>query len=315
MKRGVKIVCTALLMCVSVFSLIAEGQSEDKDGSLTVGLALSGVNSNAIFIDMARDLEKRTDEAGYKLLTSDIAAGPEKVVSTLENFINAGCDVIIFQNYAEEACSDLMQQAVDKGVVIGSYDYESDIAQYAVIASNYEVGKAIGQECGKWVAANPGSKKVAIASYTSLDFLVERERGMRDGFKEACPEGEIVISLDAGFPHEGVPAGENFLQAHPDLQAVMGINDGGTLGVYEAFKAAGKDISDGVAIFGCDASVDGINAIKEKDMFISTIDLDLVNQVSQLYERCVETALTGNIDESKALLTYPVKPVYYDDLF
>ncbi len=313
MKKGLMVLLVVLMCSVVSFSLAAAGQNESDD-SLKVGLALSGVNSNAIFIDMARDLEERTEASGYTLLTADIAEGPEKVVSTLENFINAGCDVIIFQNYAEEACSGLMQEAVDKGVVIGSYDYTSDIAQYAVIASNYEVGKIIGQETGKWVHSHEGSKKVALCSYSALDFLVERERGMIDGFNETCPEGDIVITLDAGFPHEGVPAGENFLQAHPDLQAVMGINDGGTLGVYEAFKAAGLSKEDGIAIFGCDASVDGLNAIRENDMFTCTIDLDLVNQVSQLYLRCVDAALTGNIDESKRLITYPINPVYYENL-
>lgn len=291
----------------------AGGDSEKK--TLTIGLALSGINSNAIFIDMAKDIQAKCDEAGYKLMTADIAEDPNKVVTALENFINGGCNVIIFQNYAEEACASLMQEAIEKGIIIGSYDYTSDYAQYACIASNYEVGKVIGQQCGQWVEANEGSKKVALCSYSPLDFLVEREKGMRDGFAEACPDGEIAITLDAGFTPDGVVAGENFLQAAPDLQAVMGINDGGTLGVYEAFKAAGMSMEKSkVGIFGCDASVDGINAIKENDMFLCTIDLDLVNQVSQLYQRCVDAALGGTIDESQKVVTYPVNPVYLADI-
>lgn len=291
------------------------GEANPEGEKLTIGLALSGINSNAIFIDMAKDIQERCDAAGYKLMTADIAEDPNKVVTALENFINGGCDVIIFQNYAEEACATLLADAIDKGIIIGSYDYTSDYAQYACIASNYEVGKVIGQECGKWVKANEGSKKVALCSYSPLDFLVEREQGMRDGFAETCPEGEIAIALDAGFTPEGVTAGENFLQAVPDLQAVMGINDGGTLGVYEAFKAAGMSFEKNqVAIFGCDASADGLNAIREGDMFFSTIDLDLVNQVAELYQRCVDAALGGTIDASKAVVTYPVNPLYFDDL-
>ncbi|MBS3652388.1 sugar ABC transporter substrate-binding protein [Pseudaminobacter sp. 19-2017] len=280
---------------------------------LKIGFALSGVTTNAIFIDMARDLERRTQAAGYSLLTTDIAEGPQKIVSALENFINAGADVIIFQNYAEEATADLMQQAIDRGVIIGSYDTDSKIAQYSTMASNYELGKVIGQETGKWVSAHKGSKNVAMCTYSKLDFLVERARGMVDGLRETAPDAVVATQLDAGFPHEGVPAGENFLQAVPDLQAVMGINDGGTLGVYQAFKAAGlnKD-KGGPVIFGCDASLDGLKAVKENDLFVATVDLDLVNQVGQLYERCVEAALSGTLDESKKLVIYPIKPVYAD---
>ena len=212
-----------------------QGDTEDPSAKkLTVGLALTGINSNAVFIDMRKDIEARCNEAGYKLMTADIEGGASQIVTALENFINGGCDIIILQNSAEEAYADLLKQAVEKGVIVASYDYESDIAQYACICSNYEVGKVIGQEMGKFCNENEGSGKVAICSYSALDFLVERERGMRDGFAEVCPDGEIVMAQDAGFANEGVIAGENFLQAIPDIQGVMGINDGGVLGVYEA---------------------------------------------------------------------------------
>ncbi len=289
--------------------------TDPADKKLTVGLALTGINSNAVFIDMRKDIEARCNEAGYKLMTADIEGGASQIVTALENFINGGCDIIILQNSAEEAYADLLKQAVDKGIIVASYDYESDIAQYACVCSNYEVGKVIGQEMGKYCNENEGSGKVAICSYSALDFLVERERGMRDGFAEVCPDGEIVMAQDAGFANEGVIAGENFLQAIPDIQGVMGINDGGVLGVYEAFKAAGKSFEkDGIALVGCDASVDGLAAMKEGDMFYCTIDLDLVNQVSQMYERCVTAALTGEIDASMACVTYPVNPLHQSDV-
>lgn len=311
-----------LLALVMVLSMGACSNKADtasgdsgEDQELTIGLALSGITSNAIFIDMTKDIQAKCDEAGYKLMTADIQAGTAATVTALENFISGGCDVIIFQNSAEEAYADLMQQALDAGIILGSYDYQSEYAQYAIYASNYDVGYTIGQECGKYVAANEGSKKVAICSYSPLDFLVTRQEGMEDGFKEACPDGEIAIIQDAGYAEDGVGVGENFLQAVPDLQAVMGINDGGTLGVYEAFKAAGKSMEeDGIAIFGCDASADGINALEEGDMFYCTMDLDLVNQVSKLYDRCVEAALTGEINEEEAEEEYPINPIYLDNI-
>ena len=60
--------------------------------------------------------------------------------------------------------------------------------------------------------------------------------------------------------------------------------------------------------------MDGLAAMKEGDMFYCTIDLDLVNQVSQMYERCVKAALTGEIDESMACVTYPVNPLHQADV-
>jgi ABC-type sugar transport system substrate-binding protein len=113
----------------------------------------------------------------------------------------------------------------------------------------------------------------------------------------------------------GVSAGENILQAHPDIQAVMGINDSGPVGVMEAFKAAGKNFAkDHIGLFGCDASEDGLRCLRENDMFIATIDVDVVNQVIQLYDRCVKMALSGQYEADKAVVTFPMRPIYLKDL-
>lgn len=144
-----KKVLALLLSAVMVLGLLAgcgekkQGDTEDPSAKkLTVGLALTGINSNAVFIDMRKDIEARCNEAGYKLMTADIEGGASQIVTALENFINGGCDIIILQNSAEEAYADLLKQAVEKGIIVASYDYESDIAQYACICSNYEVGRS-----------------------------------------------------------------------------------------------------------------------------------------------------------------------------
>lgn len=309
-----KKMATLALACALATGVMA-GTSMAAEEPLTIGLALSGITTNSVFIDMTKAIQAKCDDAGYKLMTADIEQGTQATVTALENFINGGCDVILVQNSAEAAYEDMLKDAIENGVVVGSYDFDSEICQYSIYASDLELGKTIGKACGEYVSEHEGSKKVAICNYSQLDFLVTREQGIEEGFKEACPDGEIVSVQDAGYPPEGVTAGENFLQACPDIQAVMGINDGGTLGVYEAFKAAGKSReADGIVIFGCDASIDGLNALEEEDMFYCTVDLDLVNQISKLYDRCVETALTGEVDESIKSEVYPMNPIYLENI-
>ena len=285
------------------------------DESLTVGLALSGITSNTIFIDMTKSLQAKCDEAGYKLMTADIQEGVQATVTALENFKNAGCDVIILQDSEEAAYYDLLKECIDSGIVVGSYDYNSELAQYSIYSSDEQIGYAIGAAAAEYCNNNEGSKKACICNYSQLNFLVVREQAIEKGFLENCPDGEIVSVQDAGYPPEGVTAGENFLQACPDVQVVMGINDGGCLGVYEAFKAAGKSReADGIAIFASDASEDGLNALEEDNMYYCTLDLDLVNQVNTLYDRCVETALTGEVDESVHSAVYPINPIYLSNI-
>ncbi|MDR2393464.1 MAG: sugar ABC transporter substrate-binding protein [Treponema sp.] len=312
-KRILTALIAVTLILGTVSSVFAAG-GKQKDETITVGLALSAIQTNSIFIDMRRAVEKICQEKGYKLIAADLLEGPTKMVTFLENCLNANAKVVIFQNIAEDAYADLLQRLKDQGAILGSYDNPTNIAHYTSQASNYELGLTIGRETGKWVHANPGSKKVAICGYSLLDFLVVRSNGMKDGFKETCPEGSIVMEVDAGYVQQGVTAGETFLQAVPDIQAVMGINDSGPVGVSEAFKAAGMSFAkNGVALFGCDASEDGMRALREKDMFKCTIYLDVVNQVLDLFDCCLDYALTGKYDESKANVYFPMMPVYLEN--
>jgi ABC-type sugar transport system substrate-binding protein len=314
MRKSVWAIClTAVLFFMAAGSVFAAGGRQQGE-TITVGLALSAIQTNSIFIDMRRAIEKKCQDNGYNLITADLLEGPTKMITFLENCINTNAKVVIFQNIAEDAYADLLQRLKNQGAILGSYDNPTQIAHYTSQASNYELGLTIGRECGKWVRANPGSKKVAICGYSLLDFLVVRTNGMRDGFKEACPEGSIVMEVDAGYVQQGVMAGETFLQAHPDIQAVMGINDSGPVGVSEAFKAAGKSFAkDGIGLFGCDASEDGMRALRENDMFKCTIYLDVVNQVLDLFDRCMDYAVTGKYDESKVNVYFPMTPVYLEN--
>jgi ABC-type sugar transport system substrate-binding protein len=317
MKKWKRILATVMVIAVflGMAASVFAGGGKQQGDTMTVGLALTGIQTNSIFIDMRRAIEERCRQAGYKLITADLMEGPGVMVTFLENCINAGAKVIIFQNIAEDAYADILQRAKDRGIILGSYDNPTSIAHYTSQASNYELGLTIGRETGKWVQANPGSKKVAICNGDILDFLVVRKEGMIAGLKETCPSATIVADLLAGTVPMGVTAGENILQAYPDIQAVMGINDSGPVGVMEAFKAAGMNFEKNhIGLFGCDASEDGLRSLRENDMFLSTIDVDVVNQVIQLYERCVKMALTGQYEADKAVVTFPMTPIYLKDL-
>jgi ABC-type sugar transport system substrate-binding protein len=321
MKKHVclgKILCGGLVYMLILAALSTAfsgcGKQQSKE-QIAIGLALSGIQVNSIFIDMRRAIEEKCEKEGYRLITADLMEnGPSKMITFLETCLAAKAKVVVYQNIAEDAYADQLNQLKAQGCILGSYDNPTKIAQYTSQASNYELGKTIGREAGKWAQANPGSKKAAICAYSLLDFLVERTRGIRDGFKEACPEGQIVFEIDAGFVQQGVAAGEALIQAHPDVQVVMGINDSGPVGVFEAFKAAGWNFqSHPIALFGCDASEDAMRALRENDMFKATIYLDVVNQVIQLYDRCLEMALTGKFDQSKANVYFPMQPVYLEN--
>ena len=311
-----KIACIILSVALVFAACTAFAETPIKDGPLTIGLALSDMSA-PVFIDARNLLQSEIDKNGDKLIVCDCQADPGRLVTGIENFQEAGCDIIILQNFAGEACYDVCQRAKDKGAVICSYDYEMDLAQFNTLADNEALGKVIGGNCGKWIVDNYGDAAVdvGVCDYPLMDFMVVRADSMIAALHEAAPNAHVAIQLQAGFVPEGVTAGENFLQAAPNIKAVMGINDGGVLGVCQAFQMAGKNMAkDKIGMFGSDGSKEAAKAIKDKDMFLMTVDLKLPQVITDLYVHARDYLKTGKYDESLRVSYFPMIPVYLDNV-
>lgn len=312
MKKFLSVVLTLLLLGACAGAMAQEG----REGPFTVGLALSDMSAPA-FIDARNLLQARIDENGDKLMVCDCQADPGRLVTGIENFLEAGYDIIILQNFAGEACYDVCQRAKDSGVVICSYDYEMELAQFNTLADNEALGKVIGSNCARWIVENYGDEAVdvAVCDYPLMDFMVVRANAMIEALHEIAPNANVAIQLQAGFVPEGVTAGENFLQAAPNVKAVMGINDGGVLGVCQAYQAAGKSMSkDKIGMFGSDGSKEAAQAIREQDMFLMTVDLQLPQVIADLYGNARGYLMTGVYDENLRVTYFPMIPVSLENV-
>ena len=66
-------------------------------------------------------------------------------------------------------------------------------------------------------------------------------KGTGTGYAEYCPNAECVMTVDGYTTDMGMTAAENILTAHPEVVAILGINDSGALGAYETCVAQGVD--------------------------------------------------------------------------
>lgn len=309
-KIAVLVAGLALVMSATVF---AGGRQDAGGGSketITVGLALTGLQTNPIFIDIRRAFEERCGQAGYRLIAADLSNGAADMARFLENCLTAKAKIVVFQNIAEDSYVNLLEELKTQGAILASYDNPSKVAHYVSMASNYDLGKTIGRMCGEWVHANPGSKKAAIATFNVLDFMIVRANGIRDGFKESCPEGSIVFEQDINIADGGVGLGEAIITAVPDIQGIMAITDIGCIGIGQAFAAAGWTFQNHrIGMFGSDASEDGMREIRKNGMFIGTVYMDLVNQVLGLFDRSLDTMKTGRINEAEKIVYFPTQPI------
>ncbi|MGI6069223.1 MAG: sugar ABC transporter substrate-binding protein [Blautia sp.] len=292
----------------------AKEEAPAKEGGYKIGLCFSEM-TNALFADIQRILEEKAQGEGNQLIVRDAHSDANSLVQAIEDFISADCQMIIIQNFAGDAATSALQKARDAGICICSWDYALEEAHFSIINDETELGKTIGRTAGQWITDNlDGKAEVAICNYPVLSFLVVREEGIVEGLKETAPDAKIVNRQSAGYANEGFTAGENFLQKNPNVQVVVGINDGGIMGVYEAFKAAGKSKDDHIGLFGCDASADALAAIQEDDMYVATITTKAKTKIVEMYDAGLKAVMEGKLPEENQIIYFDKLAIYKDNI-
>ena len=257
---------------------------------ITVAYVCSDLG-NEIFAMQVEAMEAYAKDKGINFLYKPSIDTAAKI-SAIENYISTGVDTIICHVQDGPAMASVMKEAQAAGVKFFAYDTNVDGADAYFGWKNYDLGYAIGKNAAEWVNATFKSDETVYAAscnYPSANFLVEREQGYKDALKELAPNVEFIMEGVGGNAANGVTAGENFLQSGKELNLVVGINDGGCLGVYEAFKAANYG-GDKVGIFGCDATNDGLNAIAEGGIYRGTITTKLIALAPDFMEIAIDLA-------------------------
>jgi ribose transport system substrate-binding protein len=160
-----------------------------------------------------------------------------------------------------------------------------------VAADEYDMGYTLGTAAGKWISENWGTEEDIEAGTLNFDIIpqvINRKKGIIEGVAKFAPNVKFVADATAGDPQKGMEAAENFIQAHPKIRVVLGINDGGALGAYEAFMAANMK-GDKYLIGGIDATPEGLNKVKEGGIYRITVD----QAPTIAGAKCVELALAA----------------------
>ncbi len=264
-----------------------EETTKTNDGPYKIGMSTLNL-SNPFFVALTNAAKEYAEANNAELFINDSQDSPEKQITALENFIASGCDAIIVTAVDPEAIMPIVKTARDQGIKVIAHT--TKLAEYDawVAADEYDMGYTLGIAAGEWIAANLGDGEIQAATlnFDTIPQVINRKKGIMDGVLEKAPNVKFVADATAGDPQAGMEATENFIQTYPDLQVLLGINDGGALGGYEAFMAAGKT-GDQYLVGGIDATPEGIAKVKDGGIYRVTIDQAPVTAG----QKCVELAL------------------------
>lgn len=309
MKKMVKKVLALGLVAAMAFPVMAcaEEETEKPASDVKIGFVVSDM-SDAFFAHLVQNMQAVADEQGVTLTVKECPEIGDKITG-IENFVQGGCDTVICHVTDADALKDAAMSAEDAGVHFVSYDSDIEGTSGFIGIDNYEYGYAIGQNAADWINENMADLeevKVGVCNYPDYPFLVTREEGILAALEELAPNAKVVVSAKAGYTPEGVDVGDAWVQSNPDLNVVVGINDAGVLGVYEAFNSAGIKRDD-LVMFGGDAVDDALAALKDGGSFKATVSTQMLLHADYFINMSVELAQKGKLEEREVL--FPLTPI------
>ena len=214
---------------------------------------------NAYWAGVMTALGEFLDEQGaeYTIVACDDSSATQ--IGQIENFISAGCDLIMVHPSDAAAVEDVCAQARDAGIKVMCWDDPMENTDANWILNNHNLGVAIGEMAGEFINEHyDGDNKaeVIVIGYPQTKILLEREEGIEEGLANVADGNYEIVANQAGIiASDAQTAVETTLQAHPDAKIVAGIGAGAMIGADEALNIyTNGEIPEDMGVFTTDVT-------------------------------------------------------------
>jgi ribose transport system substrate-binding protein len=222
---------------------------------------------------VANAAEQRLEELDVPVQTWDSQVDVETQIQGIENFVASGADVIVICVFDPPSVESALAEAADSGVKIVQYAGRDAAALGGVTISieDEDLGRVAGEYAAQLINDEMGgTAQVAILDYPDIPQVVARAEAIEAALTSDT-EAEIVGNYLGGTTENGLQSMETALQANPDINVVVSINDAGAIGAYEVLDAAGRTRDDTI-IVGIDADPSAMELIEAGTMYRGTVD-------------------------------------------
>ena len=274
-KRLIALFLVLMMISLAVAGCADDAPAEDDaDRPLRIGYTVMGL-ANPYFVALSSGVEARGAELGWEVTIHDGQMDAARQIEGIENFIAMQKDAILITPFDGAALTAVTERAREEGIILINLNQEYDGPWDAFLTiPEYEFGLVIGQEAGRWIRdKKDGEADVMVLDAPMLEAVIARAEGIVDGILQYAPNANIVAQQGAIEPDAGMRAAEATLIAQPNLSVIVGVNDGGALGAYEAVMAANR-ATDTFFVGGLDATPEALEKIREGGIYRATVDID-----------------------------------------
>ncbi|MCL4418236.1 MAG: sugar ABC transporter substrate-binding protein [Actinobacteria bacterium] len=207
-------------------------------------------------------------EKGVKVLSGDANYDVQQQISVVENFIAQKIDLLVIMGVDYEGSLPAVLSANEANIPVVEFLIHINPKGKSVYVGSDNVVAGIMQADYFAKVLPQNAKVVYMEGSTGRIDSDQRRDGFINTMKEKRPDVE-VLATQTGFwaRDKGMAIMEDWLQAFPQIDAVVAGNDEMALGAIQALKDAGK--AGKVMVAGIDASDEALQAIKSGEMTIS----------------------------------------------
>jgi ABC-type sugar transport system substrate-binding protein len=244
----------------------AAAASAAADGKL-VGI-VAATMATEYHATLNNSIKARAEELGFDAEIFDSREDVNLQLQGIEGFVSKGADAIIITGLGGETIGPAATEAIAQGIFIVQVAGR-DLAESGAVTlsvEEFDIANASGVAAGQYAAEHYGDEpiKMVITDYPDVESLIARADMIQEGFESEYTAATFLPRILGGTAENGVASMETALQANPDITGVLGINDAGNLGAYQALLNAGKTADD-VFIFGIDCDPQAVALIDEGD--------------------------------------------------
>lgn len=214
---------------------------------------------NAYWAGVMTALGEILEKAGAEYTIVGCNDSSATQISQIENFVSAGCDLIMVHPSDANAVEDACAEARNFGIKVMCWDDPMTNTDANWILDNTSLGIAIGELAGKFINEHFSAEKkaeVVVIGYPQTVILLERANGIKIGLNNTADgKYEIVAETAAIEANVAQNAMDTILQAHPNCKVVTGIGAGAMIGADEALQIyTGAKIPEDMGVFTTDVT-------------------------------------------------------------
>lgn len=212
--------------------------------------------NNPFYEVIDEEIRTTVENHGDVLISRDPALSVDKQVEEIRELIAEGVE-LIFINPVDwskvEPALELARAAQIPVIAIDTNVEDDSLVACTVISDNYSAGV----QCAEHLLKTSTGGKIALLKHSQAHSSVERMQGFLDKIS-ANKNFEIVVEAEClGQLEVAMPAMEEMIRTHPEIDIVMALNDPAAMGALAALQ--NENLSGNVKIYG----VDGVPETKE----------------------------------------------------